>query len=224
MKIYLAEPNVSRPDVQEWADSVRAMCCRYGHEALTPVDHAETEAAKIFQAKLDMIRRSQVVLANLATFRGAEPDPGTCFEMGYALALGKTIGGYGWRSNYPDLPLINMLEITAVIVPGDLEDCLKQLDEQLREPATPAARLPDNPLARTAIEAAIRYQRWTTDGKIVDTNAIATIADQYKVSEEQVREWITLCSGMSLASNTPYRPDDITRQMKISGRQFRTLK
>ena len=32
--------------------------------------------------------------ANLNTFRGKEPDSGTCFEIGYAYALGKKIYGY----------------------------------------------------------------------------------------------------------------------------------
>jgi hypothetical protein len=34
------------------------------------------------------------VLANLNPFRGAEPDSGTCVEIGYALALGKPVVGY----------------------------------------------------------------------------------------------------------------------------------
>jgi hypothetical protein len=34
------------------------------------------------------------VLANLNPFRGAEPDSGTCVEIGYALALGKPVIGY----------------------------------------------------------------------------------------------------------------------------------
>jgi nucleoside 2-deoxyribosyltransferase len=34
------------------------------------------------------------VLANLNPFRGAEPDSGTCVEIGYALALGKRVVGY----------------------------------------------------------------------------------------------------------------------------------
>lgn len=94
MKIYLAGPDVFRPDVQEWAESVRELCRRYGFEPLLPVDHEETEPDKIFQANIDLIRKAQVVAANLDPFRGPEPDPGTAFELGYALDLGKKIAGY----------------------------------------------------------------------------------------------------------------------------------
>jgi nucleoside 2-deoxyribosyltransferase len=94
MKIYLAGPDVFRHDVLEWADSVRELCRRYGFEPLLPVDHEETEPDKIFQANIDLIRKAQVVAANLDPFRGPEPDSGTAFELGYALALGKKIAGY----------------------------------------------------------------------------------------------------------------------------------
>ena len=94
MKIYLAGPDVFRPDVRAWAESAREICRRYGFEPLLPIDHDETEAARIFQANIDLIRKAQVVVANLNPFRGAEPDSGTCFEVGYALALGKEVFGY----------------------------------------------------------------------------------------------------------------------------------
>ena len=34
------------------------------------------------------------MLANLNPFRGSEPDSGTVFEVGYAIALGKRVVGY----------------------------------------------------------------------------------------------------------------------------------
>jgi nucleoside 2-deoxyribosyltransferase len=85
MKIYLAGPDVFRPDVHEWAETARATCSRYGYEALIPIDHGETEANRIFQTNLDLIRKAQIIVANLNPFRGTEPDSGTCFEMGYAI-------------------------------------------------------------------------------------------------------------------------------------------
>ena len=62
-----------------------------------PIDHEETAADKIFQANIDLIRKAQVVAANLDPFRGPEPDSGTAFELGYALALGKKVCGYVTR-------------------------------------------------------------------------------------------------------------------------------
>jgi nucleoside 2-deoxyribosyltransferase len=97
MKIYLAGPDVFRPDVTEWAESVRDLCRRYGFEALLPVDHNETTPEKIYQSNIDLIRKAQIVVANLDPFRGPEPDSGTAFELGYALALGKKICGYVTR-------------------------------------------------------------------------------------------------------------------------------
>ena len=97
MKIYLAGPDVFRPDVSTWAESVRELCLRYGFEPLLPVDHCETAPEKIFQANIALIRKAQIVIANLDPFRGPEPDSGAAFELGYALALGKKICGYVTR-------------------------------------------------------------------------------------------------------------------------------
>lgn len=94
MKIYLAGPDIFRSDVKAWAESAREICRRYGYEPLLPIDHGEIEAGRIFQANIDLIRKAQVVVANLTPFRGVEPDSGTCFELGYALALGKKVCGY----------------------------------------------------------------------------------------------------------------------------------
>ncbi|MCK9389197.1 MAG: nucleoside 2-deoxyribosyltransferase [Sulfuritalea sp.] len=94
MKIYLAGPDVFRPDVEAWANSARELCRQYGFEALTPLDHCETEPRQICEGNLELIRKAQMVVANLNPFRGAEPDSGTVFELGYGFALGKKVWGY----------------------------------------------------------------------------------------------------------------------------------
>lgn len=153
MKVYLAGPDVFRPDVVEWAASARTICRRYGYEPLMPIDHGETEAPQIYQANIDLIRKAQIVVANLNPFRGGEPDSGTCFEVGYALALGKKVSGYvskleslrsrvnrieqadsertvdgtGMAIENFNLPLNLMLAVPAQIVEGGLEECLKAL-------------------------------------------------------------------------------------------------
>jgi hypothetical protein len=81
MKIYLAGPDVFRPDAESWANSARELCRQYGFEALTPLDHCETEPRKICEGNLELIRKAQMVVANLNPFRGAEPDSGTAFEQ-----------------------------------------------------------------------------------------------------------------------------------------------
>ena len=153
MKIYLAGPDIFRPDALEWADSARALCRQYGFDPLVPLDHHETEPQKIFEANLGLIRKAQIVCANLDPFRGAEPDSGTAFEVGYALALGKKVCGYvttpqttierlgtlgrrrdgtptdgmGMAVEDFGLPCNLMLAVPCNVVEGGLEACLKTI-------------------------------------------------------------------------------------------------
>lgn len=94
MKLYLAGPDVFRPDALQWADEARAACCLAGHEPLIPLDGVETTASGIYHANIGQILAADAVLANLNPFRGCEPDSGTCVEVGFALALGKRVIGY----------------------------------------------------------------------------------------------------------------------------------
>lgn len=94
MKLYLAGPDVFLPDAATWAGRARACCERVGHEALLPLAEEAASAAAIYRSNLELIARADAVLANLNPFRGAEPDSGTCVEVGYALALGKPVVGY----------------------------------------------------------------------------------------------------------------------------------
>ncbi|OHC70541.1 MAG: nucleoside 2-deoxyribosyltransferase [Rhodocyclales bacterium RIFCSPLOWO2_02_FULL_63_24] len=94
MKLYLAGPDVFRPDAIQWAEQVRALCREEGHEALIPLDGDQASAVDIYRSNLRLIGAADLVLANLNPFRGAEPDSGTCVEIGYALALGKPVIGY----------------------------------------------------------------------------------------------------------------------------------
>jgi nucleoside 2-deoxyribosyltransferase len=94
MKIYLAGPDVFRPDAIAWADEARQLCRAHGHQALVPLDGVETTASGIYHANIELIRSADAVIANLNPFRGCEPDSGTCVEVGFALALGKPVIGY----------------------------------------------------------------------------------------------------------------------------------
>jgi len=59
-------------------------------------DHLGPEATAriICQQNLQMVRSCDAVLANLNSFRGLEPDSGTAFEVGFAIALGKPVWAY----------------------------------------------------------------------------------------------------------------------------------
>ena len=157
MKIYLAGPDVFRPDALTWAEEARALLARHGHYALIPSDNNETSAEGIFRANIEMISEADAVIANLNPFRGCEPDSGTCFEIGCAIALGKQVIAYladtrpqldklaefyggtlarrEGRAVDPDgltienfeLPVNLMLGISCQIVQGGLEDAVLAL-------------------------------------------------------------------------------------------------
>ncbi len=94
MKIYLAGPDVFRPDALAHAEAARRLVARYGHQALIPLDNEATTAGEIYRANLAQIAAADLLIANLNPFRGFEPDSGTVFEVGYAVAAGKPVIGY----------------------------------------------------------------------------------------------------------------------------------
>lgn len=94
MKVYIAGPDVFRPEALELAETARKTAASLGHEALLPLDNEATTAEEIFRANLELITECDAVVANLDPFRGDEPDSGTCFEVGVAVALGKRVVGY----------------------------------------------------------------------------------------------------------------------------------
>ena len=74
-----------------------AQCARLGFTAVFPLNTAlpaglgspHAMARHIYQANIAHLDRCDAVVANLDFFRGPEPDSGTCFEVGYAIARGK---------------------------------------------------------------------------------------------------------------------------------------
>jgi nucleoside 2-deoxyribosyltransferase len=144
MKLYIAGPDVFRPDALAWAEYVRVLCRELGHEALIPIDGLATTALGIYRNNLRLIGEADAVLANLNPFRGAEPDSGTCVEIGYALALGKVVIGYaetlvplrdrlgaadaaGWVVEDFGLALNLMLSVPVQLEQGGIEAALRAL-------------------------------------------------------------------------------------------------
>ena len=155
MKIYLAGPDVFRPDALSWAEFARALLSDHGHQALIPLDNEETTAEGIFKANLELISEADLIIAKLNPFRGLEPDSGTAFEIGCAIALGKRVIGYladarpqlekfvehfggtvakkdgrpidpeGMAIENFGLPVNLMIGVPCEIVQGGLEDALK---------------------------------------------------------------------------------------------------
>lgn len=161
MKLYIAGPDVFRPDALQWAEEVRALCRTSGHQALIPLDGGQTTAVGIYHNNLRLIGEADALLANLNPFRGVEPDSGTCVEIGYALSLGKPVIGYvdalvplrdrlpavdsgsdgrcrdaaGWAVEDFGLPLNLMLSVPVQVEQGGIEAALRAVAGLLqREP------------------------------------------------------------------------------------------
>ncbi|HEX8586875.1 nucleoside 2-deoxyribosyltransferase [Pseudomonas sp.] len=100
-QVYLAGFDVFRADAVKHGRSLKTLCAQHGLQGLYPFDNdvppglsPEESAAAICNANIAMIQRCDAVLANLNVFRGAEPDSGTAFEVGMAVALGKPVWAY----------------------------------------------------------------------------------------------------------------------------------
>ncbi|WP_213880176.1 nucleoside 2-deoxyribosyltransferase [Pseudomonas sp. dw_358] len=100
-QIYLAGFDVFRSDAIEHGAWLKQLCAAHGLSGLYPMDNqlpvdlTGTQAAqRIYADNVQMIRRCDAVLANLNSFRGMEPDSGTAFEVGMAVALGKPVWAY----------------------------------------------------------------------------------------------------------------------------------
>ena len=99
-QIYLAGPDVFRPDARDHFVRLAAACDALGLAALLPADGNDPPVdgppeAQIYEANMQRLRGAGGVVANLASFRGLEPDSGTVFEVGAAVALRIPVVAYG---------------------------------------------------------------------------------------------------------------------------------
>ncbi len=161
-RLYLAGPDVFRPDAAAHGRALVALCAEFGYTGVFPLDESlpadapmdAATATRIYRANVAHIDGCDAVLANLDFFRGPEPDSGTCFEVGYAVARGKPVVGYvpetgtfaerirrrhphavgqgmldanGWQLEEFGLPLNLMLAVPCRIVVGDARAALAAL-------------------------------------------------------------------------------------------------
>ncbi|RMM57624.1 MULTISPECIES: nucleoside 2-deoxyribosyltransferase [Pseudomonas syringae group] len=99
--VYLAGFDVFRTDAVEHGRYLKALCAAHGLEGLYPFDNEVTHgrtahetAQQIYSMNVAMIHRCTAMLVNLNVFRGLEPDSGTAFEVGMAVALNKPVWAY----------------------------------------------------------------------------------------------------------------------------------
>ncbi|MGY4495995.1 nucleoside 2-deoxyribosyltransferase [Pseudomonas sp. TE3610] len=99
--VYLAGFDVFRRDAVAYGQYLKSLCAEQGLQGVYPFDNqlpagleGLAAARWICEQNIAMIRRCDGVLANLNMFRGQEPDSGTAFEVGLAVALGKPVWAY----------------------------------------------------------------------------------------------------------------------------------
>lgn len=95
-KIYLAGPDVFLKNHKEIGLAKKNLCKKSGFEGLYPMDNVieNANAENIFNANIELLKSSDIVLANLSPFRGISADVGTVVEVAIASTLGKVVYGY----------------------------------------------------------------------------------------------------------------------------------
>jgi len=157
-KIYIAGPDVFEVNAIEIGKRNKEICVQFGFEGFFPLDNEiqgsdkKDIATKIAEANIDLIKKCDIVVANLNPFRGKEPDSGTVWECGFGYALGKRVIYYmddtkayidrfssNEKRNALDsdgkiiedfgLPVNLMISCTAEVVEGSFMDAIKYLKE-----------------------------------------------------------------------------------------------
>lgn len=101
-RVYTAGPAVFFPDLAERIATSHRNADAHGLEAIVPGDVLDRPADfpsaptlhDIYRLNVDRLLRSDAVVADLTPFRGPSADPGTVWELGFAIALGKPVFGY----------------------------------------------------------------------------------------------------------------------------------
>lgn len=114
-RIYLAGPGVFRSDAKQYGDDLKRMAKSFGMEGLWPLDASINDireanglpriadgevlagvknARLIYSANVAMLETCDGVIADISPFRGPSLDPGTAFEIGYAVHAGKPV--FAW--------------------------------------------------------------------------------------------------------------------------------
>lgn len=100
LRLYLAGPDVFREQAKDYGEQFKSKLKEFDLKGLYPFDNEIVDedpnkmSKAIFKANLRMIKKCDIVLANLDPFRGPSCDAGTAMEIGYAKALKKPVIGY----------------------------------------------------------------------------------------------------------------------------------
>ena len=99
-RVYLAGPEVFFPATEHQiiVTEKKRILRELGWEGVDPLDTELTFGAtespqrrgfSIYRANRDLMDSCDAVIANLTPFRGISADPGTVFEVGYMIEIGR---------------------------------------------------------------------------------------------------------------------------------------
>lgn len=102
LRVYLAGPDVFLPDAAAVLGAKQQLCASHGFIGMSPLDNGISGAAaskrqtamRISEANENLMRRCDLLIANLTPFRGPSADVGTGYELGFARALGLPVFAY----------------------------------------------------------------------------------------------------------------------------------
>jgi len=98
--VYLAGPDVFFPDATARGERMKAGLAARGMVGLFPLDgdfdpavfpDPKALAIAIARANETLMRRADIILANIQPWRGVEADDGTAYEIGFMAALGRLV-------------------------------------------------------------------------------------------------------------------------------------
>ncbi|GAA0584861.1 nucleoside 2-deoxyribosyltransferase [Caenispirillum bisanense] len=101
-RVYLAGPEVFLADAVALGEAKKALCARHGFTGCFPLDNdldlgalaPQDAGLAISRANEALMRRCDLIIANITPFRGPGMDPGTAFEIGFMRALGRPLFCY----------------------------------------------------------------------------------------------------------------------------------
>jgi nucleoside 2-deoxyribosyltransferase len=146
--IYLAGPDVFRPDAKEYGRIMCQLCKKHGAVGIYPLDSElqEVSGQTIYEANRDLIDQSDAVVANLNPFRGPSADAGTIWEVGYACGKSLIVVGYTEEirtyaeratettQNQPEGWAIESFGLTDnLMIPCSLDSLVKTVEEAIVE-------------------------------------------------------------------------------------------
>ena len=106
--VYLAGPDVFLDNAIEHGEKLKSLCSKHGLIGHFPLDNKldlssngkHSNASSIYNSNTKLIDMCDALIANIEPFRGVSADPGTAFEIGYAVAKNKLVSLYTSNLNF----------------------------------------------------------------------------------------------------------------------------